>query len=94
MIGDYGLSKTQKELDDYRGAGFGTPGYLAPEMLNSKEPKSAKADIWAFACIAHLMFFGEKFWLESESSKMYYRLTYQEYEIPKTLPNGDKINPD
>ena len=47
-------STVNDSVIEYTG-GIGTPWYMAPEVIESRE-YSTKADIWSFACLAlHLI---------------------------------------
>ena len=94
MIGDYGLSMTQEECDNYTGPGFGTPGYWSPEAFNKQIKKSTKSDIWAFGCIAHYILFGKKYWYAESHEQMCYLLNNGEYNIPDKTLTGESVGID
>jgi serine/threonine protein kinase len=56
-IGDFGISKCQFEKPDHKAkditlGSFTTPAYIAPEVLDKKEPTS-KVDMWALGIILY-----------------------------------------
>nr|VZI44507.1 unnamed protein product [Spirometra erinaceieuropaei] len=52
VLGDYGVSRTRANLDGCRGY-VGTPGYMAPEILEyfGEETYTAKVDIYSFGIL-------------------------------------------
>ena len=56
MVGDFGLSKLISVNENMRTL-CGTPGYMAPEVLNKTEYSNA-VDLWSVGCIAFFMLTG------------------------------------
>jgi serine/threonine-protein kinase len=52
-LADFGLASHSGELPDgWRGRVTGTPGYIAPELLDGAAP-SARSDLYSLAAVAH-----------------------------------------
>ena len=51
-IGDFGITKQLKNVNDYAKTLVGTYLYMAPEIING-EKYNTKVDIWALGCIIH-----------------------------------------
>ncbi|KAJ5820542.1 hypothetical protein N7474_006133 [Penicillium riverlandense] len=55
-IGDFGISKRVNDESTFLRTAVGTPGFVAPEVLESDEPDAHydyKVDIWSLGVIAH-----------------------------------------
>eukprot|EP00834_Sanchytrium_tribonematis_P003613 NODE_145_length_15762_cov_0.655238.p5 type:complete len:361 gc:universal NODE_145_length_15762_cov_0.655238:12160-11078(-) len=57
MVGDFGLAKLLNINDEMKTL-CGTPGYMAPEVLDKKE-YSNSVDVWSLGCIAYFMQVGD-----------------------------------
>lgn len=60
VIGDYGLAEFA-DSEDYLFVRCGTPGYVAPEVINIRDMKtkySPVCDIFSLGLIFHLLLFG------------------------------------
>ena len=51
-IGDFGITKKLKDVNDYAKTQVGTYLYMAPEIIKG-EKYNTKVDIWALGCIIH-----------------------------------------
>jgi len=61
VIGDYGLAEFS-DSDTYLFVRCGTPGYVAPEVINIKDMKkkyTSACDIFSLGLIYHLLLFGK-----------------------------------
>lgn len=61
MIADYGLAEFSN-IEEYLFVRCGTPGFVAPEVINIKDMKtrySLICDIFSLGLIFHLMVFGK-----------------------------------
>ena len=52
MISDFGLSKMEES--GVMATACGTPGYVAPEILQG-HPYSFACDIWSLGCLLHVL---------------------------------------
>jgi len=53
-LGDFGISRTLSNENEFATTGIGTPQYLSPEMCKS-QPYNYKSDIWSLGCILYEM---------------------------------------
>ena len=53
-LGDFGISKTLKNENDFTTTGVGTPQYLSPEICR-QHPYDFKSDIWSLGCVLYEM---------------------------------------
>ena len=55
-IADFGSSIKLADKYEKTSKGIGTPGYIAPEIINA-EPHSFAVDIWSLGCLMHVLLF-------------------------------------
>ncbi|KAF0441368.1 Pkinase-domain-containing protein [Gigaspora margarita] len=68
MITDFGLSKILKHHDDILMTACGTPGYVAPEVLNQKG-YSKPCDIWSLGVVLYTILCGyTPFWGQDQAT--------------------------
>jgi len=53
-LGDFGISKTLSNENDFATTGVGTPQYMSPEIYN-QQPYDYKSDIWCLGCVLYEM---------------------------------------
>ena len=56
--GDFGLAAKLEFEDERRKTVCGTPNYIAPEVLESRDGHSYEVDIWSFGVILYTMIIG------------------------------------
>lgn len=66
-LGDFGLSATLDKQKNIKGV-FGTAPFMCPEMLDSNRYYNTKADVWSFAVIVYVFFFGRFPYLPKEQT--------------------------
>ena len=52
-IGDFGVSKQLKNINEYAQTYTGTIVYMAPELINDKKKYNNKVDSWSLGCILY-----------------------------------------
>jgi len=87
-IGDFGLARMLKTIEEERDTRCGTPNYIAPEVI--KQPYTIKADMWSFGVIIYKLVTGKAPFESQKSSEVLKKLhesTNIEYsdEIPKQI---------
>lgn len=108
MIADYGLAEFA-DSDEYLFVRCGTPGYVAPEVINIKDMKTKYApvcDIFSLGLIFHLLVFGKSLFkgktyneILNENRACHFDLNSAEYEKTDELTMDLlrkmlKINPE
>ncbi|XP_042321347.1 calcium/calmodulin-dependent protein kinase type 1G isoform X2 [Sceloporus undulatus] len=81
MITDFGLSKM--EQNGIMSTACGTPGYVAPEVLEQK-PYSKAVDCWSIGVITYILLCGYPPFYEETESKLFEKIKegYYEFESP------------
>ncbi|XP_053102821.1 calcium/calmodulin-dependent protein kinase type 1G isoform X2 [Hemicordylus capensis] len=81
MITDFGLSKM--EQNGIMSTACGTPGYVAPEVLEQK-PYSKAVDCWSIGVITYILLCGYPPFYEETESKLFEKIRegYFEFESP------------
>lgn len=51
-LGDFGISRTLKNANDFAMTSIGTPQYLSPEICK-QQPYNHKSDIWSLGCVLY-----------------------------------------
>ncbi|XP_013910138.1 PREDICTED: calcium/calmodulin-dependent protein kinase type 1G [Thamnophis sirtalis] len=81
MITDFGLSKM--EQNGIMSTACGTPGYVAPEVLEQK-PYSKAVDCWSIGVITYILLCGYPPFYEETESKLFEKIRegYYEFDSP------------
>jgi len=86
-LADFGLSKWLKETPNLFNCA-GTPGYLAPEILEAyyhKIPYGKTVDLWSTGVILYILLFGfPPFW-EEDQDEMFEKIRKGDYEFPDNM---------
>ncbi|XP_067931569.1 calcium/calmodulin-dependent protein kinase type 1-like [Watersipora subatra] len=78
MISDFGLSKT--EGSGVMATACGTPGYVAPEVLNQL-PYGKEVDVWSIGVIAYILLCGYPPFYHENDSVLFQQIMKGEYEF-------------
>ncbi len=72
LVADFGLSEWQERLSSDGGDApvCGTPGYMAPEVLDGRVPVSAAADLWSVGVITYILLSGYPPFLPRQEKSM------------------------
>ncbi|KAJ6651715.1 hypothetical protein lerEdw1_020687 [Lerista edwardsae] len=87
MITDFGLSKI--EADGIMSTACGTPGYVAPEILEQK-PYGKAVDSWALGVISYILLCGYPPFYDENDSELFNQILKAEYEFDS--PYWDDIS--
>ena len=88
-LADFGLAVEMTPGNEKTWYGFaGTPGYLAPEVLNHK-PYGRGVDVWAVGVILYILLVGYPPFWEDSRAKLYETIKSGKYEYPS--PEWDSV---
>ncbi|KAE8583138.1 hypothetical protein XENTR_v10020438 [Xenopus tropicalis] len=87
MISDFGLSKI--EDGGMMATACGTPGYVAPELLEQK-PYGKAVDVWAIGVISYILLCGYPPFYDENDSELFNQILKAEYEFDS--PYWDDIS--
>ncbi|XP_046840774.1 calcium/calmodulin-dependent protein kinase type 1-like isoform X2 [Xenia sp. Carnegie-2017] len=87
MISDFGLSKGTD--DGIMDTACGTPGYVAPEVLQQK-PYGPPVDCWSIGVIAYILLCGYPPFYDEDDSNLFAQILKAEYEFDE--PYWDDIS--
>eukprot|EP00117_Sycon_ciliatum_P043982 scpid53432/ scgid31776/ Calcium/calmodulin-dependent protein kinase type II alpha chain len=88
-LADFGLAVEINPSGDDHWYGFaGTPGYLAPEVLNHK-PYGKGVDVWAVGVILYILLVGYPPFWEDSRTKLYETIKKGKYDYPS--PEWDTV---
>uniref|UniRef100_G3W393 calcium/calmodulin-dependent protein kinase n=1 Tax=Sarcophilus harrisii TaxID=9305 RepID=G3W393_SARHA len=87
MISDFGLSKIQES--NVLGTACGTPGYVAPELLEQK-PYGKAVDVWALGVISYILLCGYPPFYDENDSELFNQILKANYEFDS--PYWDDIS--
>ncbi|GMR45400.1 hypothetical protein PMAYCL1PPCAC_15595 [Pristionchus mayeri] len=87
MISDFGLSKT--EDSGIMATACGTPGYVAPEVLQQK-PYGKAVDVWSIGVIAYILLCGYPPFYDENDANLFAQIIKGEYEFD--APYWDQIS--
>jgi len=79
-IADFGFAKLCKGGQDCLTTQCGTPGYVAPEILEG-DPYGVKADMWSIGVITYILLGGYPPFIEQDQKKLFRKIRKGEYEF-------------
>ncbi|KAM6040276.1 inactive serine/threonine-protein kinase PLK5-like isoform 2-T2 [Theristicus caerulescens] len=83
-IGDLGLARREAPAGRRWGALCGTPGYLAPEVLDRKG-HGVPSDVWALGCAMYAALTGSPPFEAAQRQELYRRIRAARYALPPHL---------
>ncbi|XP_029888104.1 inactive serine/threonine-protein kinase PLK5-like [Aquila chrysaetos chrysaetos] len=83
-IGDLGLARREAPAGRRWGALCGTPGYLAPEVLDRKG-HGVPSDVWALGCAVYTALTGSPPFEAAHRQELYRRIRAARYPLPPHL---------
>lgn len=81
-IGDFGLATKLEFEGDRKRTICGTPNYIAPEILESKQGHSYEVDIWSLGVILYTLLIGKPPFETSDVKTTYRRIKMNAYSFP------------
>ncbi|XP_039722858.1 calcium/calmodulin-dependent protein kinase type 1B [Pteropus medius] len=78
MVSDFGLSKIQ--AGNMLGTACGTPGYVAPELLEQK-PYGKAVDVWALGVISYILLCGYPPFYDESAPELFSQILRASYEF-------------
>ncbi|MBW04796.1 Calcium/calmodulin-dependent protein kinase type 1B, partial [Eschrichtius robustus] len=78
MVSDFGLSKIQ--AGNMLGTACGTPGYVAPELLEQK-PYGKAVDVWALGVISYILLCGYPPFYDESDPELFSQILRASYEF-------------
>ena len=90
-VADFGLARVMKKGDVMKTA-CGTPGYVAPEVLQNKGYDSGAVDMWSTGVILYILLCGFPPFYEEELPALFDQILKGRYDFPS--PWWDKISPE
>ena len=88
-VADFGLARMVSSSDMMKTA-CGTPGYVAPEILNNKGYDSAAVDMWSTGVILYILLCGFPPFYEEELPALFDQILHARYDFPS--PWWDSIS--
>lgn len=89
MVADFGLARVVSPTDMMKTA-CGTPGYVAPEILQNKGYDSGAVDVWSAGVILYIMLCGFPPFYEEELPALFDSILKAKYDFPS--PWWDNIS--
>ena len=89
-VADFGLAKRVLSDDQLMVSACGTPGYVAPEVLEQKG-YDAKADYWSLGVIAYILLCGFPPFYDDDNSALFASIKTGDYDFP--TPYWDDVSP-
>ncbi|XP_068775634.1 inactive serine/threonine-protein kinase PLK5-like [Struthio camelus] len=86
-IGDLGLARREVRSGRRWGAVCGTPGYLAPEVVDRKG-HSVASDVWALGCVTYAALVGCSPFEGTSRQELYQRIRAARFPLPGRLSPG------
>ena len=83
-LGDFGLATLIEFEGERKRTVCGTPNYIAPEILESKNGHSFEVDIWSFGVIAYTLLIGKPPFETSDVKTTYRRIKMNAYQFPES----------
>jgi len=85
-IGDFGLAARVEHDGERKRTICGTPNYIAPEVLDSREGHSYEVDIWAVGIIIYALLVGRPPFETPDVKATYRRIRTNYYSFPDSVP--------
>lgn len=85
-IGDFGLATKVEFEGDRKRTVCGTPNYLAPEILDSRQGHSYEVDIWSLGVVIYILIIGKPPFEASDLKSTYRRIRMNDYSFPEHVP--------
>lgn len=90
-ITDFGLAKYKAEPNDAMSTACGTPGYVAPEVLQNRA-YGPPVDLWSMGVILYILLCGFPPFYSAQTSQLYKQIKKGQFEFP--APYWDEVSED
>jgi polo-like kinase 1 len=84
-IGDFGLATKLEFEGDRKRTIWGTPNYIAPEILEGKNGHSYEVDIWSLGVIIYTLLIGKPPFETSDVKTTYKKIRMNAYNFPDNI---------
>jgi len=84
-VGDFGLAAQLSASHLRRKTVCGTPNYIAPEILDSKEGHSFAVDAWSIGVILYVLIIGKPPFESGDVKQTYKRVKLNNYTFPESV---------
>lgn len=81
-LGDFGLSSRLEYKEQRRRTIWGTPNYIAPEIISAKTTHSFEVDVWSLGIIIYILLFGSAPFGAKVIKETYRKIKQGEYKFP------------
>lgn len=82
-LGDFGLATKLTHANERKRTVCGTPNYIAPEILESKDGHSFEVDIWSSGVLVYTLLFGKPPFESKDVKSTYKRILQNSYVFPE-----------
>jgi len=82
-IGDFGLATKLEFEGDRKRTICGTPNYIAPEILESKQGHSYEVDVWSLGVILYTLLVGKPPFETADVKTTYQKIKKNQYSFPE-----------
>lgn len=82
-LGDFGLATKVTYEGEKKWTICGTPNYIAPEVLSSKNGHSYEVDVWSIGVIIYTLLFGRPPFETSDVKKTYKWIKMNDFSFPE-----------
>lgn len=82
-LGDFGLATKVTYEGEKKWTICGTPNYIAPEILSSKNGHSYEVDVWSIGVIIYTLLFGRPPFETNDVKKTYKRIKLNDFQFPE-----------
>lgn len=90
-IGDFGLATKLEFEGDRKRTIWGTPNYIAPEILEGKNGHSYEVDIWSLGVIIYTLLIGKPPFETSDVKTTYKKIRMNAYNFPDNIKWSKEI---
>ncbi len=88
-VADFGLAKRVQSVEEIMSAACGTPGYVAPEVLENRG-YDARADWWSVGVITYILLCGFPPFYENDNAALFRAIKNGVYDFP--APYWDDVS--
>jgi calcium/calmodulin-dependent protein kinase I len=88
-VADFGLAKRVQSVEEIMSAACGTPGYVAPEVLENRG-YDARADWWSVGVITYILLCGFPPFYENDNAALFRAIKHGVYDFP--APYWDDVS--